>query len=82
MAVELAHKGIRVNGVAPGYVQNVMAGVNQSSNSTDQRVEIFTPMRRRCLTTELAGPFIFLSSPASSYITGHILRVDGGYSAQ
>lgn len=82
MAVELAKTGIRVNGVAPGYVQNVMSGVNQNKNSTDERVEIFTPMGRRCKTSELAGPFIFLSSTASSYITGHILRVDGGYSAQ
>lgn len=82
MAVELAKYNIRVNAVAPGYVENVMAGVSVHSNLEEQeRIRTFTPLGRKCKLEELVGPYIFLSSPASSYITGHILHVDGGYTA-
>jgi NAD(P)-dependent dehydrogenase (short-subunit alcohol dehydrogenase family) len=82
MAVELAKYNIRVNAVAPGYVENVMAGITVHSNPEEQeRIRTFTPLGRRCKLKELVGPYIFLASPASSYITGHILHVDGGYTA-
>lgn len=82
MAVELAKHKIRVNAVAPGYVENVMAGVTVHSDPDEQeRIRTFTPLGRKCELKELVGPYIFLSSPASSYITGQILHVDGGYTA-
>lgn len=82
MAVELAPNNIRVNAVAPGYVENVMAGVTVHSNPEEQdRIRTFTPLGRRCQLDELIGPYIFLASTASSYVTGHILYVDGGYTA-
>ncbi len=82
MAVELAKHNIRVNAVAPGYVENVMAGVTVHSNPEEQeRIHTFTPLGRRCHLNELVGPYIFLASQASSYVTGHILYVDGGYTA-
>lgn len=42
----------------------------------------FHPMGRRATVDEIAGPFVFLASPAAAYVTGAILAVDGGYSAQ
>lgn len=82
MAVELAKHNIRVNAVAPGYVENIMADVTVHSNPAEQeRIRTFTPLGRRCKLEELVGPYVFLTSPASSYITGHILHVDGGYTA-
>jgi NAD(P)-dependent dehydrogenase (short-subunit alcohol dehydrogenase family) len=82
MAVELAKHDIRVNAVAPGYVENVMAGVTVHANPQEQeRIRTCTPLGRRCKLQELVGAYIFLTSPAASYITGHILHVDGGYAA-
>ncbi|MBR0826278.1 SDR family oxidoreductase [Bradyrhizobium manausense] len=83
LAVEWAKHGIRVNAIAPGYVDNVMAGVEiHSDPATEARIRAFTPMGRRATVEEIAGPFIFLASPAAAYVTGAILAVDGGYSAQ
>lgn len=82
MAVELARHNIRVNAIAPGYVENVMAGVTVHADPKEQeRIKTFTPLGRRCQLQELVGPYIFLASPASSYVTGHVLYVDGGYTA-
>ncbi len=81
--MEWARHGIRVNAVAPGYVNNVMAGVEiHSDPATEERIRAFTPLGRRATVDEIAGPFIFLASPAAAYITGAVLAVDGGYSAQ
>lgn len=82
MAVELAPHEIRVNGVAPGYVENIMDGVTvHREKSSEERIKRFTPMGRRCKIEELVGAYIFLASTASSYITGTTLMVDGGYTA-
>lgn len=83
LAVEWADAGIRVNAVAPGYVANIMAGVTVHSDpKSEERIRQFTPMRRRGSVEEIAAPFVFLASAAASYITGAVLAVDGGYSAQ
>ena len=83
LAVEWAKHRIRVNAVAPGYVENVMAGVEiHADPATEDRIRAFTPMGRRATVDEIAGPFLFLASPAAAYVTGAILVVDGGYSAQ
>ena len=82
MAVELAPRNIRINAIAPGYVENIMAGVTVHADPEEKkRIQTFTPMGRRCRLEELVGPYIFLASPASSHITGQILHVDGGYTA-
>jgi NAD(P)-dependent dehydrogenase (short-subunit alcohol dehydrogenase family) len=82
MAVEWAQRGIRVNAVAPGYIDNIMASVNFDENDPYQkRVITFTPMGRRGRVHEFLGAYLFLASEASSYITGEILHVDGGYHA-
>lgn len=83
LAVEWAEDRIRVNTVAPGYVENVVAGVTVHADpASEERIRRFTPMGRRARPDEIAAAFAFLASPAASYITGAILAVDGGYTAQ
>lgn len=83
MAVELAAVGIRVNAIAPGYLENVMRGATPEHDDpeTERRIQTRTPLGRRARLDELIGPVIFLASDASSYVTGAILSVDGGYTA-
>lgn len=81
LAVEWAEKGVRVNAVAPGYVGTEMTLQMRA------RPELFnvwldmTPMKRLATPGEIAAPILFLASPASSYVTGSILSVDGGYTS-
>jgi NAD(P)-dependent dehydrogenase (short-subunit alcohol dehydrogenase family) len=82
MGVEWAQRGVRVNAVAPGYIENIMADIKfDSDDSYQKRVVTFTPMGRRGTVDEFLGAYLFLASEASSYITGEILYVDGGYHA-
>jgi NAD(P)-dependent dehydrogenase (short-subunit alcohol dehydrogenase family) len=80
LAVELASLGIRVNGVAPGPVDTAMAkAVHTAEIRADYHDAI--PLNRYGLEEELAEAIFFLSSERSSYITGQILAVDGGFDA-
>ena len=83
MAVDLAANGIRVNAIAPGYLENIMEGLGgeHAKPETERRIETRTPMRRRARLDELVGPVVFLASDAASYVTGAVLFVDGGYTA-
>jgi NAD(P)-dependent dehydrogenase (short-subunit alcohol dehydrogenase family) len=83
MALELAPQDIRVNAIAPGYLENIMEGLGaeHAKPETEERIRTRTPMRRRARLEELIGPVVFLASDAASYVTGAILFVDGGYSA-
>lgn len=83
MAVEWAERGVRVNAIAPGYYENIMqnAGEEHAQPEKQQQIRTFTPMRRRGLPDELVGPVVFLASDAASYVTGTVLYVDGGYTA-
>lgn len=83
MAVEWATRGVRVNAIAPGYFENIMVGAGDEHDRPDkqQQVITFTPMARRGHPDELIGPAVFLASDASSYVTGAVLYVDGGYTA-
>ncbi len=80
LAVELAALGIRVNGVAPGPVDTAMAkDVHTPEIRADYHDAI--PLNRYGLEEELAEAIFFLSGDRSSYITGQILAVDGGFDA-
>jgi len=83
MAVELAAKGIRVNAIAPGYLENIMGGAaaEHAKPGTEARIRARTPLGRRARLSELVGPVVFLASDAASYVTGTVLMVDGGYTA-
>lgn len=81
LAVEWAPMGVRVNALAPGYVATDM------TLKMRDRPELFnvwmdmTPMARCGEPREIASAILFLASPASSYVTGAILSIDGGYTA-
>lgn len=80
LAVELASLGIRVNAVAPGPVDTAMAkAVHTPEIRADYHDAI--PLNRYGLEEELAEAIFFLCSERSSYITGQILAVDGGFDA-
>jgi NAD(P)-dependent dehydrogenase (short-subunit alcohol dehydrogenase family) len=80
LAVELASLGIRVNGIAPGPVDTAMAkAVHTPEIRADYHDAI--PLNRYGLEEELAEAIFFLCCERSSYITGQILAVDGGFDA-
>jgi NAD(P)-dependent dehydrogenase (short-subunit alcohol dehydrogenase family) len=76
-AVEWAPYGIRVNAISPGYMKTEMT--LSSMSHLFPTWESLTPMKRLGVPEELRGALIFLASDASSYMTGHDLVVDGGY---
>ncbi|MCZ8374001.1 MAG: SDR family NAD(P)-dependent oxidoreductase [Beijerinckiaceae bacterium] len=80
LAAELASYGIRVNAVAPGPVDTAMAKkVHSPEIRKDYHDAI--PLNRYGLPEELADAIFYLCSPGSSYITGQVLAVDGGFDA-
>ncbi len=83
LAVEWAPLGIRVNAIAPSHVGTPLV-VAQWKREPELRetFESRTPMGRLASPDELVGPVVFLASDASSFVTGHVLVVDGGYTAQ
>src|SRR6202171_6355255 len=81
VALELAKSGIRVNGVAPGPTDTGM--LTRFTGTPENKAELVAnvPMGRLGLSEELANAIVFIASDADSYITGHILNVDGGHTA-
>jgi NAD(P)-dependent dehydrogenase (short-subunit alcohol dehydrogenase family) len=77
LAAEWAGAGIRVNAIAPGYVKTDMAPVDQPEFRRYWIED--TPQRRYALPEEIAPSVVFLASPASSFMTGAVLVIDGGY---
>ena len=81
LAVEWADKGVRVNAIAPGYVATKM------TLQLKEMPEIYAvnldmiPMKRFGEPREIAATALFLACKASSYFTGSIVSVDGGYTA-
>lgn len=81
LAVELAADGVRVNALAPGVIDTPMTADTRADADALGRFMAHTPMRRTGQPEELVGPVLFLASGMSSYITGVLLPVDGGYLA-
>ena len=81
LAVEWAQYGINVNTIAPGMMPTELNERALAQPGIRERTESFTPMGRLGQPQEIRGAVIFLASPASSYITGAVCAVDGGYSA-
>lgn len=82
LAVEWAGSGVRVNAVAPTWVETDFIAALQSDPEFTAAVERLTPMRRLAKADEVANAILFLASPAASMIAGHVLPVDGGFLAQ
>ena len=82
MSNEWAKLGINVNAVAPGYVITALNG--EELNNPVIRDKIFgkTPMRRYADAREVASTVLYLSSDESSFVTGSVYSVDGGWTAQ
>jgi len=81
LAVELAPQGITVNAIAPGFMPTDATDALHKDANFNAWIAGRAPMGRWGQPSELAGPAVFLASAASSYITGHILVVDGGLTA-
>jgi NAD(P)-dependent dehydrogenase (short-subunit alcohol dehydrogenase family) len=79
LAADLAEIGIRVNGIAPGVIATPMTETTRSNPEAIARFLSHTPMGRVGEPDELIGPVVFLASHLSSYVTGVIVPVDGGY---
>ena len=78
LAMEWAHRGVRVNTISPGYTATPMNLRPEVAEQVKQ-FEADTPMGRMASVDELVGPAVFLSSRAASFVTGIDLLVDGGF---
>jgi NAD(P)-dependent dehydrogenase (short-subunit alcohol dehydrogenase family) len=82
LAVQWARHGVRVNALAPGYFRSEMTDAIAADEGAMRYVQRNTPMGRMGLEHELDGALLFLASDASAYCTGHVLTVDGGWTAR
>ena len=80
LAVELARDGVRVNGIAPGYIRTAQALSEEHSLGPEglEQAAKFIPMGRVGEPDDIADVIVFLASGAARYITGQVLVVDGG----
>jgi NAD(P)-dependent dehydrogenase (short-subunit alcohol dehydrogenase family) len=82
LSLEWARRGVRVNALAPGYVATAMTEPGLVDDRYAAWVRRNTPMGRWAQPEEMVGPVAFLASPASSFMTGQVLVVDGGWTAK
>ena len=80
LAVELARSGVRVNGVAPGYIRTAQLLSKEHSLGPEaaEAAASFIPMGRLGEPQDIADVIVFLASPGARYVTGQTIAVDGG----
>lgn len=81
LAIAYAPLGIRVNAIAPGFIVTEQTVRARADETHYHRVVERTPLGRWGDPPDLAGPALFLASPAAAFVTGVVLPVDGGYTA-
>ena len=81
MAVDWAKHGLNINGIAPGYIRTELNEALLKNEEFNSWVEKRTPMGRWGDPAELGGAAVFLASDASKFVNGHILYVDGAFTA-
>jgi NAD(P)-dependent dehydrogenase (short-subunit alcohol dehydrogenase family) len=82
LAVAWADDGIRVNAIAPGWIETPMTVPARSDTARNRPILERTPLGRWGTPEDIVGPALFLASDAARFITGTVLVVDGGYSAK
>ncbi|MFQ5896458.1 MAG: SDR family NAD(P)-dependent oxidoreductase [Nitrospinota bacterium] len=80
-ALQWAQRGIRVNAIAPGFLETDLTRGLRENPLAFQDITQRTPLGRWGKPEEIVGPAVFLASEASSYMTGHTLVMDGGWTA-
>jgi NAD(P)-dependent dehydrogenase (short-subunit alcohol dehydrogenase family) len=81
-ALEMAKLGIRVNAIAPGFIKTNMTKGVQEDENLRKIVEGMTPLGCMGEPDDIANAAVYLASEDSKYVTGNILYVDGGWTAQ
>jgi NAD(P)-dependent dehydrogenase (short-subunit alcohol dehydrogenase family) len=79
LAGQWARRGVRVNALAPGWFETEMTADMFNDERSRKWMRSRDPMGRTGRIDELAGPLLFFASDASSYVTGQVLAVDGGW---
>jgi NAD(P)-dependent dehydrogenase (short-subunit alcohol dehydrogenase family) len=79
LAIAYAADGIRVNAVAPGWIATPLTQALQDDAARSAPILARTPLGRWGTPEDIAGPVLFLTSPAAQFVTGVVLPVDGGY---
>jgi NAD(P)-dependent dehydrogenase (short-subunit alcohol dehydrogenase family) len=82
LALDWAAAGVRVNCIAPGYFETDLTAGMRQNESLSSRLLSHTPLGRFGEMDDIAGAAVFLASPASAYMTGQSLIVDGGWTAE
>ena len=78
LAYELGSSKIRVNAIAPGFVETKFASAIVGNEDLAKEVHKKTPLGRHAVTEEIAGGAVYLASDSASFLTGHTLVIDGG----
>jgi NAD(P)-dependent dehydrogenase (short-subunit alcohol dehydrogenase family) len=81
LAAQWGRRGVRVNALAPSWFESEMTAEMFADERSLDWLRRKTPMGRIPTVDELDGPLLFLASDASSFVTGQVLLVDGGFTA-
>jgi NAD(P)-dependent dehydrogenase (short-subunit alcohol dehydrogenase family) len=82
LALEWGRRNVQVNALAPGFVETAMMAEGLAIEAVADHIRKNTPQGRWAQPEEIVGPAVFLASNASNFMTGQVLVVDGGWTAQ